>query len=708
MILTRLELRNFCQHRSRDITFSPHLNMIIGSNGAGKTNLLRGIQLALTGSATVTGTKADDITQNSSGYSFVALTMTHGGNNYYIRRGLRGVSSTLLVNDEMTTRTTKEISDVLLTALDTTKQQIDDYVFVKQRGVDAWLDKRDADRAKELTALFQLRLAEDIWERLGNYVTAIEIAPHTDIAPYAQQFNAAMVAAEQAEAELAALSHVPTDVTPHSKLFSDLSKQYDIQQYNVRNRLACKERLDEVTEDIATSNKQLLIIDDTVQRLRQGQAALIPRETLVQQRELWQRVMALRQIENVMATRKRSIGAKFAARPKLVPQPMTDTEYAAVLRQHDLAYNKFVSLSSDIDRLSRLTIGAPCPLCNKPTDDVKDMLYLLRCNKLKCDDELRALDARRAQYITYLAQREAHAELLRELRGMIADTRQGVAAVQDVLQPTMELADIAHIERQHDDFAGGLMLFEQDRVRESTALQGSLRRRDELQTQIEQFDTALAQQPQVTPEMVVAAQTAFNAVCASMRQRDELRTRVAVAKQTVHAARERLDNAVSCNVQRDRTVQSKAYMENLRAIFHRGALPRIVAYTYLERMQNDINEMLVLFDAPFRVRTTEDLGYEAIFSDGRCVPDRRLSVGERIVLSLALRITINSTFASSLGVLLMDEPTAGLDEHNLGCLPRALERLRGVSDTFGLQVLFVTHEPRISHLFDKVINLHDC
>jgi len=85
--------------------------------------------------------------------------------------------------------------------------------------------------------------------------------------------------------------------------------------------------------------------------------------------------------------------------------------------------------------------------------------------------------------------------------------------------------------------------------------------------------------------------------------------------------------------------------------------------------------------------------------------DRRLSVGERIVLSMAFRIAVNSTFAGRLGVLIMDEPTAGLDEHNLGCLPRAIEQLRVLSRERGLQVLFVSHEPRIQQYFENVISL---
>ena len=49
MILKTLSLLNFCQHDSLTTDFAPGLNMVVGRNGAGKTNMLRGLQLALTG-----------------------------------------------------------------------------------------------------------------------------------------------------------------------------------------------------------------------------------------------------------------------------------------------------------------------------------------------------------------------------------------------------------------------------------------------------------------------------------------------------------------------------------------------------------------------------------------------------------------------------------------------------------------------------------
>ena len=67
---------------------------------------------------------------------------------------------------------------------------------------------------------------------------------------------------------------------------------------------------------------------------------------------------------------------------------------------------------------------------------------------------------------------------------------------------------------------------------------------------------------------------------------------------------------------------------------------------------------------------------------------------------------LNATFASSLGMLSLDEPAAGLDEHNMGCLPNAIGKLSELSKAEGLQILFVTHHaPQLEYLFDKVIRI---
>jgi len=212
------------------------------------------------------------------------------------------------------------------------------------------------------------------------------------------------------------------------------------------------------------------------------------------------------------------------------------------------------------------------------------------------------------------------------------------------------------------------------------------------------------------PACTVQDSTQAEIDLADLRQRHirllTLQKELAVVAAAVAAAEKQLADVQEVQLRGQRTREVVTHLEGIRAVFHRNEAPRMVSYTYIETMLDEVNNTLELFEAPFRVEMDESLGFLARFLDGvRVQPDQRLSIGERIVLAMAFRVTVNSTFASQVGVLILDEPTAGLDEHNLGCLPRALERLRDLSHQRGLQVLFVTHEPRIGHLFDRSIEL---
>ncbi len=148
-----------------------------------------------------------------------------------------------------------------------------------------------------------------------------------------------------------------------------------------------------------------------------------------------------------------------------------------------------------------------------------------------------------------------------------------------------------------------------------------------------------------------------------------------------------------------------AHLGEVRAVLHRDNLPKIVAQHYLRELQRDTNAFLDVFEAPFRVEADDNLSFRALYHDGRDQPAGRLSGGEKVVLALAFRLSVNSMFAQDVGLLCLDEPTVGLDEHNLGCLQTALERLKELTRSRGLQVILVTHERSLGHLFDKVIDL---
>ena len=61
MRLTEVEIKNFCQIAERHDTFEPGVICIRGRNGAGKSNYMKALLYALTGSSSNAGKKEDDL-----------------------------------------------------------------------------------------------------------------------------------------------------------------------------------------------------------------------------------------------------------------------------------------------------------------------------------------------------------------------------------------------------------------------------------------------------------------------------------------------------------------------------------------------------------------------------------------------------------------------------------------------------------------------
>ena len=162
MILHSLELEHFCQHLHRRVEFSPRLNMIVGGNGSGKTNLLRALTLCLTGDAGGAAKKPQNVAFGTprGAASYATCVIEHGQVTGTSRRPLLPTTD----KDTLCFGTTPEndyvghdnVNEAMWSWLCVTKKQIDDYVFVKQRKIDELIDRTETERGKELASLFGL------------------------------------------------------------------------------------------------------------------------------------------------------------------------------------------------------------------------------------------------------------------------------------------------------------------------------------------------------------------------------------------------------------------------------------------------------------------------------------------------------------------------------------------------------------------------
>jgi exonuclease SbcC len=148
-----------------------------------------------------------------------------------------------------------------------------------------------------------------------------------------------------------------------------------------------------------------------------------------------------------------------------------------------------------------------------------------------------------------------------------------------------------------------------------------------------------------------------------------------------------------------------SFAESFRSVFHKDAAPRFVAQRNLEHLQSMMNEILQMFDTPFRVAADEGLSFQASFAAGSRQPAERLSGGQKVILALAFRLALNLMFAENIGALYLDEPTAWLDEHHIRGFEPVLQQLRDFSTARGLQTIIITHERALAPLFDTVVQL---
>jgi ABC-type phosphonate transport system ATPase subunit len=208
----------------------------------------------------------------------------------------------------------------------------------------------------------------------------------------------------------------------------------------------------------------------------------------------------------------------------------------------------------------------------------------------------------------------------------------------------------------------------------------------------------------VMSEEVEAAEKSLIEQRQQAQERDYAKARLVLLDTQINDDAETLDKYNTFRRDQARASYANKHLEEVREQFHRDNLPNRVVGGYMELMKSEINDMLTRFDAQFRVHAFDDWRFMVRLPSGRVHSARRLSGGQKVLFALAYRIVVNSTFAKELGLLCLDEPTAGLDEDSLACLDVALGRLRELSKSRGLQVILITHDRNVN-LFDRVYDM---
>lgn len=708
MKIRKLRLRNWCQYRDATFEFDSGLTAVRGPNGVGKSNLVTGIVFGATGDfSRNSGVKNDNICQQRlpGEPSFVELEFEHAGAEVTITRRLPSGQELKIAGDPAVYNRDREVSEQMRKLLGVSERLLLDYVFVEQWKMFDFISKKPADRATAFAQLFQTDQAERIWKALGEYTVPI---PRTVIDADAVRVQLQQHRNRLAEVnrELAGYADIPDNwdhrTDPNFRLMEEWLRKKDL----ISRQALAQVRVDQL-------GKQIAPLDDQLAEARNNEVAIrtaidaARADADVAQKDMT--ALRLYEINQGQRQRLNRLLEQLEQQNRMVVFPVPSATYVGPSEQEKLKEERQEIESRRATIKLFLTQFADgkvpaCPICGTPAARLRDRV-------LSFQEELDRLEQRYAAVCSLLAEaidhdnrvekyrawQDRYQQQKKDLIGQISAigheepplrTREELQAVIDdyrVLQEGLEAVrqTIRDIEVKRSRLAG--MLETEGKGLASMA------------AEIEKITVGDAE--------AEAAQKTINDMLARFRRKEQLAAEAGMLNQQIVNETQMLSQAAAEAARVRRAERLQTHLNEVRAVFHRDNLPRKVAQAYLDRMRGEINEVLGVFNSPFRVEDVSDLRFTIRKSDGTVQPAERLSGGEKVVFAIAFRIVVNSMFARELGLLCLDEPTAGLDEDNLSCMEAALGRLRELSRARNLQVILITHERGMDSLFDRVIQL---
>lgn len=707
---------NYCQYQHKEVVFSSGLTAVLGRNGSGKSNMMKGIYAAISGDfGRNDGLKTDNICQYAaaSDQSNVSALLEHGSVQLNITRGIRPNTTRLVIStpgiaDNIITKS-QEATDTIMSILGVSSRMLADYVFVDQWSIFDFLSTVQAERAKAFQRLFRTEKAEQLWKIIGDHSDKIILpTPGIDRDTVRARLAANEQRCRTLKTELSIIQpklnkkHVQEAI----KIMEDWRRLQDL-DVDI-TRLAAQ--LVDTTSILNTVGSELARLSKleaaSAKILKDTEESYMAATYIIPEWETYERTL-----DKINALNKQL--DNLTAQPSLVP-PEKPVNYihsfvVNISEESKEFWDEFSTLNSKVTAsehfIQLLTEDTPyCPTCGTPANILHKYKDKYAADIVKARQRLDVMQEYIVNSDTYnIAARKYEETIVQKEKAIMAIKGQLDYMTATPRPDKSKDALIQLIETVKKEKANHLYLINESRRYEHT-YQSTHGTHSQIYDEM-MHKSFLQNEIKVTKEMADEASKAAgiykNVSARACVLEEQIRMLTQFIADDMKALTDLQEVERVTTIERDWLNRCK----DMRAVVHRDNLPAKMAKSYLDAMEHEINKLLVRFDSPFMVASDAMLSFVAMFKDGRRIPAARLSGGEKVLLAIAFRVVVNDLFAKDLGILCLDEPTAGLDDGNLTCLKIAIERLKELSASRGLQIIMITHEKELSNLFDHVIEV---
>jgi exonuclease SbcC len=701
MRLKSVDLTNVCQHEKLYLEFEPGITGITAPNGSGKSNAVNMIQASLTGDFGVNPGKKEANIRHDAPEDAVSKIVTeweHDGIPFSITRGLRPASQKLVIGDKKWSKA-NEISDELTKFIGIDRHVIENFMFVQQWSTFSILVSDPAERQKSFAKLCGVDRAEQIWSMLGKQISADQgLASQVDdnrdeLKEKIKEQKKRMAAAQEKIKELETFVLSPEDLEAAEKQVTD----WGMRQRLLQDLEKAQERQALVAGKIIKLYAKLRALDDEYEPAREAVDTKLQPEYKALKAK-YDEQQANRKFD-VQRQKYEAVLLKKA--PTVIDEPPEYVHSKALAsRAGDLDTQKKVLAK----RVAVFEEGgvSECPTCGTLVSDMENGVehWTKEMKRLQAE-----YDAVIKQYRISDGYERALADYEKQLKAYNAEMESARLALAK-LPPPVEVDEEINAA---DVGTANAELQEAIQYVEDLELQCNTARK--LIAQEEGSAAELERQVKTLGGQIVKLkvsekdyEAAVNAIAVHKQVSQDLwkhKSALSVASKLVDEYKSGIQRITTLIA---RTQSAQLWLSDLalwRDVFHREALPRIVTQTRVEGMVDSVNETLELFNGPFRVSVEDKLTFMAHKPRGYVEEAARLSGGEKVILGIAFRFSV----AGQVGLMVLDEPTAGLDGDNIECLVDMLEHVSEVTREKGQQVIIITHDHRLERVFDNKIEI---
>jgi DNA repair exonuclease SbcCD ATPase subunit len=717
MRINEVHLKNIGPHEEFHVELTSGLIGLLGPNGAGKSTLVNSIYAALTNDfSRFSNVKADIITNNSGKkQSYIRITGSHHNQAFDLTRWLRPNKNELVIGDKVYTKAT-DVNKAIEEQLGISKLVIDKYVFVNQWEMFQFLSQTDSERAKTFQYLCGTETATKIHKICNDYVArqkgveivdnSVELEEAIEATQQQMDYHAGRgrdakkrILGDEQLADMKKLLKRAVQAEEAAEMIEETEERLGQAKHErKKSRVRRKTVLERVTKD----KSELAFFDD------EG------KDTLLKSREIIENWVEYSGLGSQVTQLEEGLEALQAKYDELVEPTKDALQYVATAHHEEMVRRKGeleFQQKQDAKLLDDINMDDPdeegeryCPHCQQSV--TVDHIMTVQSSYNGRAAELKAIKSELVyskQFDADLEEFESNSttlvDAMTKLEANLGEVQTKLKRCPDKAAHNTALAVVRKFEELEDRIVEGEEVIK--------TLDNKISKYDGRVETIEKQLSSLKDQVQDRPtdEAVVKTST-------RVEQHEEMVVAHKVAVECFRDAKKNRGKLRGTLDQLKLRLKEKAKIRNLLEtiseagdVFHWNNLPKTVSQANLELLVDDINDNLQMFNNPFYVEADQDLTFKVYFPGKSPVKAKQLSGGQKVILAIAFRAALDRVFGHDVGMMFLDEPTAGLDADNVEFFHDALQQL--AKKVHGnRQLVVITHVQELGGVFDQLVEIN--